>query len=99
MKTILKIALVVGYFIGLCATIILGVYLLAMACFVIQDKGDTGVIAYTPRWIFWLTPLLFLGMTRTIKHLVGKVNDLVDTLLDFEGRAQRRRANLPWWEK
>jgi F0F1-type ATP synthase assembly protein I len=64
-----------------------------------QNHGGAGSIAYTPKWIFFFIPLVLLGMTGAVKNTVRKVNLLVDKLLDFEGRAQRRNAKLPWWDR
>jgi len=55
-------------FVGMVATILLGFYLLGMLSYAIQDDAWMPDIAYLPKSVFLLVPLVFLGITKDAKH-------------------------------
>ena len=72
-----KIALTVGFFVGLATSVAVGFYLLGMLLYVFQPQGEEvfmPAVAYTPRWIFLFAPLVLLGGTKEAKEGINWIS-------------------------
>ena len=80
MKTTL--IMTIGFLVGLVSVIIFGLYLVAMFGYVFQSESaglmSPTALAYVPKWIFYLIPLVFLGKTRRVRWVIGNILNLLD---------------------
>ena len=70
MEIIKKIVLVIGFFVGLCASSLFFIWLLAGVLYVFSQVPYPGDIVYLPKWIFLFSPLVFLWKTKTINEII-----------------------------
>jgi len=68
-----KIFLVIGFFTGLFSFCLLLLYILAGIVYTFSNVSYPGDIAFVPKWIFLLSPLLFLYKNHTVQELLEKI--------------------------
>lgn len=65
------------FFIGLCSTTLLVVYIISLFFFVFGEGNYPGAIVFVPRWIFILSPFVFLEKNKEVRKML---DDLLDRL-------------------
>jgi len=93
MKTL---ALLIGWVAGFLACICLFFYLFGMVYFVAVGGGYPGLVAYTPKWIFCLCPLILLGKTKELKQLVIRVDECLDPEIQKAKKAREETLRKEW---
>ncbi len=68
-----KIFLVISFFLGLFSLCLLLLYLIAGVIYVFSDAPYPGDIAYIPKWIFLLSPLILLSKNRSVQEFLEKI--------------------------
>ena len=93
----LGVVMVVGWCIGALASGWFVIYMICFVCFVASNSGDPGPVAHTPKVLFLLCPLIFLGKTKTLKGSLTFLICLLDPEVkeEWEARSQKKR----WFQR
>jgi hypothetical protein len=62
--------------VGYISLFLFGAYIISMAMYVFSDAKYIGDIAYIPKWIWALIPLIFLEGKREVRETVERLFNL-----------------------